>query len=183
MLTASCGVLSDQSNDSKKLRMVDSFQLTDHNGKTFNLEDVRGKLVLMFFGYTSCPDVCPTGLSTLSQLLTSLKSKANKVKVLFITVDPERDTPKKLNQYVSFFNPQIVGLSGTTKQISEVTRQYLVQNSIKRQYKNSAHYSVSHSANLYLLNGEGKLASIIPFGLPLEHIQKTVEIHLNKLPS
>lgn len=177
----SLSVMGLSSNVSTQVHMNSGFQLTDHNGKKFHLSDKKSKVVLLFFGYTSCPDVCPMELSTLSRLLTSLKDKADKVQVLFITVDPDRDTPERLKEYVSFFNPNILGLTGSKQELTKVTGQYYVQNSVPRQNSPNEHYSVDHSANLYLLNGKGHLVSIIPFGLPFEHIQQMVNFQIKIL--
>ncbi|MBC8210322.1 MAG: SCO family protein [Gammaproteobacteria bacterium] len=159
-------------------RIGGDFELKDHHGKPYKLQAERGKLVLLFFGYTSCPDVCPMELSSLSHLLNKLGEKASKVQVLFITVDPERDTPEVLKQYVSYFNPQLLGLTGTRQQIDSVTRQYHVQNGINPYQKTDKNYALNHSANLYLLNGKGRLINIVPFGIPMEHIEQMINFEL-----
>ena len=89
------------------------FELTQGNGSSFRLSEKRGDVVLLFFGYTSCPDVCPTTLSEMKRVMADLGADAERVQVVFVTVDPERDTPEKLKDYVSIFNPAFIGLSGS----------------------------------------------------------------------
>ena len=152
------------------------FTLTDHNGNLFDLQDARGKLVLIliFFGYTSCPDVCPMELSTLASLLKRLGDDQSKVKTLFISIDPETDTPEVLKRYVSFFSTDLLGLTGSRNAINSVTSMFQAGTAVSSTDRNVA----KHSANLYMLGGDGKLLRIIPFGLPLEHIHKMIQIEL-----
>jgi cytochrome c peroxidase len=100
------------------------FTLTDHHGKSFNLTQLRGKIVLIFFGYTHCPDVCPTELARMAQLLKQLGDDADKVQGLFISVDPERDTPAILSQYVPYFHTSLIGLTGSQDQVQAVADAY-----------------------------------------------------------
>lgn len=159
------------------------FTLIDHNGTKFELEQLRGKLVLMFFGYTFCPDICPTELSVLSQVLKSLDEDVDKVASLFITIDPERDTPKKLKQYVSYFNPHLTGLTGSLEEVNKVADAYNVLRKIQEHDKSDQYYSVDHSASLYLIGIDGKLIQIIPYGLPGEHILEAIQHELKKFDS
>lgn len=155
------------------------FTLTDHNKKRFELEQLRGKLVMLFFGYTSCPDICPTELATMAKLLKQLGNDSdiasNKVSALFITVDPERDTVEKLKEYVPYFSPHLIGLTGTKDEIAKVTKAYRVQSKIHSRKENSDYYLVDHSANLYVIDEQGKLIHLIPFGLPAEHILQVLK--------
>ncbi len=102
------------------------FRLTDHNGKTRTLADFRGKAVILFFGYTHCPDVCTTTLADLAQVMQLLGSDADKVQVLFITVDPERDKPEILAQYVSAFYPSFLGLYGDAQATAQAAKAFYV---------------------------------------------------------
>ena len=151
-----------------------NFTLTDHNGNSFKLEDQQGKLVLMFFGYTACPDICPTELASVARLLSTLKSEADKVAPLFVSVDPERDTVEKLKDYVPYYSKHLTGLTGTREEVDKVAEAYHVQYRIHPHKPSEKYYMVDHSANLYVINGKGKLSKIIPFGLPFEHMQKIV---------
>ncbi len=154
------------------------FILTDHNGEKFDLQQVRGKLVLIFFGYTYCPDICPTELSSLAWVLSSLDEDADKVVTLFITIDPDRDTEEKLKQYVPFYSPDLIGLTGSLDEVNKVADAYHVQRKIHHHEDADKNYLVDHSANLYVVDGNGKLVQIIPFGLPAEHIQKIIQHEL-----
>ena len=157
------------------------FTLTDHNGNPFKLETLRGKIVLLFFGYTFCPDVCPTELASMSRLLNSLGGDADKVSALFISIDPERDTPEKLKNYVSFFNPKLIGLTGELDKIEQVAKAYHVQRKVHSRKENSDYYLVDHTASLYVLGPQGDVLNLIPFGLPFEHMKKVVTEEVKKI--
>jgi len=150
------------------------FTLIDHNQRPFELSQLRGKVVLLFFGYTSCPDVCPTELAGIAQLLRGLDSDREKVQGLFISVDPLRDTPAQLKSYVEFFSRHLIGLSGSAQQLERVKQAYHVQSSIGRENQSDGQYTVDHTANLYVIDQQGKLASIVPYGFPIEHVQQIV---------
>jgi len=151
------------------------FTLTDHHGKPFNLAQLRGKVALIFFGYTHCPDVCPTELARMAQLLKQLGEDADKVQGLFVSVDPERDTPEILNLYVPYFHSSLIGLTGSRKQIQTVTDAYHVQTKVQQNQRTDTHYFVDHTANLFIIDGQGKLAQIVPFGFPAQHILDAVQ--------
>lgn len=130
------------------------FALTDQNGKRVTDADFRGRYTLVFFGFTNCPDVCPTTLSILSEVLGKLGPKADRVVPIFITVDPERDTPEALKSYLASFGPRFVGLTGTSQEIAAVAKAYRVYYQ-KRDMGGGA-YAVDHSSVIYLMDGEGK---------------------------
>lgn len=134
------------------------FELTDHDGKRVKLSDYtkQGKLVFVFFGYTHCPDVCPTALSTLAQVMKDLGDDAQKVQVLFISVDPERDTPEVLKGYVPFFYPTFVGLTGSEEEIKKVAKEYKAYYR-KVEGESKAGYLVDHSATIYLITPDMKI--------------------------
>ena len=157
------------------------FVLTDHNGQPFELKSLRGKLVLIFFGYTYCPDICPTELSSVAQVLRSLNDQADKVKALFISIDPERDTPQKLKQYVPYYSPHLIGLTGSVDEVNQVADAYHVQRKIHPHARDDKFYLVDHSASLFVLGPDGKIRQIIPFGLPVAHIQEVVNQELKHL--
>ena len=149
------------------------FELVDHNGKVRHLGDFRGKVVVMFFGFTHCPDVCPTTLAEFSGALQQLGDAANQVQVLFVTVDPERDTPKVLGAYVTAFNPGFLGLTGTPDQIAKVAREFKV---IYRKAEGSrpGSYSVDHSAGTFIIDEQGRLRLYASYGLDSEAIAKDI---------
>ncbi len=149
------------------------FSLTDHNNTTFKLDQLKGKLVLLFFGYTYCPDICPTELANLAMVFDGLKSQADRVQGLFISLDPERDTPEVLHNYVDYFSDGLLGLTGSKDEVAKVARQYRVQ--YQRHEKKGGGYSIDHSANLYVINGEGRLTAVVPYGMPPEHVLDLVQ--------
>jgi len=148
------------------------FTLIDHEGKTFRLQQLRGKVVLLFFGYTFCPDICPTELAGVSRVLDGLGTDADRVQGLFVSLDPERDTPRVLKDYLSYFNRQLIGLTGSQDAIRQVSSRYRVRYQ-KHPLPNGS-YSLDHSANLFIIDQHGQLFSVVPYGLPPEHVQRVV---------
>jgi cytochrome oxidase Cu insertion factor (SCO1/SenC/PrrC family) len=144
------------------------FRLTDHNNASFRLKQLQGKLILLSFGYTYCPDICPTELAKLAVVFDTLKDQADRLQGLFVTLDPSRDTPRVLHDYVSYFNSGIVGLTGSELAVDRVARQYRVK--YQRHEHEGGGYTIDHSANLYLIDQMGALAAVIPHGMPVEHI-------------
>ena len=139
------------------------FSLTDHNGQTRTLADFRGKLVALFFGYTHCPDVCPTTMADLAAAIKLLGPDANKVQVLFVTVDPERDTPELLKQYVPAFNPTFLGLRPTPAQLKLLATEYKVVYQ-KNPGRDKGNYLMDHSAGTYIYDTQGRLRLLMPYG-------------------
>ncbi len=145
-------------------------ELTDHNGVRRSLKDFRGKLVVLFFGYTHCPDVCPTTLSDVAQALRQMPAEeVGKVQVLFVTVDPERDTPEMLKAYVPYFHPAFLGLYGTPGEIARAAKEFKVAYQ-KHVEPGAAGYLVDHTAGSYVLDGRGRLRLYLPFGHPPQDI-------------
>ncbi len=132
------------------------FTLTDQEGRSVRLSDYRGRVVLLFFGYTHCPDVCPTTLAKLNYVVQELGEAAREVQVIFISVDPERDTPAAMKRYLSHFDPAFVGLTGRPEEIEAVTRAYGVYVE-KEEVGSAAGYLVTHSARTYVIDREGRL--------------------------
>ena len=128
------------------------FALTDQNGQTVTDASLRGEPFLVFFGYTHCPDVCPTTLADMSQMLNAL-GKTQKARVLFITVDPERDTPAVLKDYVSNFDPRITALTGTPEAIAAAEKAYRVYS--KKVPTDGGDYSMDHTSIVYLMDKDG----------------------------
>jgi len=136
--------------------------LTDHNGKPRTLADFRGKVVTVFFGFTHCPDACPTTLAEMAQVMKDLGPDAERLQVLFVTVDPERDTPQVLKQYVPSFHPSFLGLYGDLESTARTAKEFKVFYQ-KQPVKNGA-YSVDHSAGTFILDREGKLRLFAQYG-------------------
>lgn len=132
------------------------FVLTDQNGKTFTDKNLKGHWTLLYFGYTHCPDVCPLTLELIADTMDKLGAKAARVQPVFVTVDPARDTPAVMKQYVSAFGKLFVGLTGTNAQIAQMTKEFRVY-ARKHPLKNGD-YSMDHSGAIYLLDSEGKFA-------------------------
>lgn len=136
--------------------------LTDHNGKPRTLADFRGKVVTVFFGFTHCPDACPTTLAEMAQVMKELGADADKLQVLFVTVDPERDTPQVLKQYVPSFHPSFLGLYGDLDATTRAAKEFKVF--FQKQPAKSGGYSVDHSAGTFILDREGRLRLFAQYG-------------------
>jgi len=133
-------------------------------GGPVSLADQRGKVVVLYFGYTFCPDVCPTSLSALAQALSALTpDELARVRSFFISVDPERDTMDVLKAYAPFFHPDIVGISGSSEQVAQVARLYGARY-MKQKPDENGLYSVDHSSFIYVIAPDGKLATSLPHG-------------------
>lgn len=127
-----------------------------------SLKDYRGKVVLVYFGYTFCPDVCPTSLSLMAQALSSLSpAELAQVQGIFISVDPERDTPERLKDYAPFFHPAIIGITGTPEQVASVARQYGASY-LKQKANSEGSYAVDHSSVTYVIDAQGQLVTSLP---------------------
>jgi protein SCO1/2 len=146
-------------------------ELTRANGSSFNLYEARGKVVVLFFGYTSCPDVCPLTLAELKQALEQLGGeRAKQVQVLFVTVDPQRDTPKRVQEYVNHFNPNFIGLSGTESELAQVWNNYGVFREITQAEPGEEGYSVDHTARITVIDQDGNMRVSFPVETPVEDI-------------
>jgi protein SCO1/2 len=139
------------------------FDLTDFNGKRRTLADFHGKVVALFFGYTHCPDVCPTTMSDFALALKAMGADAARVQVLFVTVDPERDTPALLRQYVPAFNPGFLGLTTDPVRLAALAREYKVVYQ-KTPGKTADDYSIDHSASTYVYDARGRLRLLMAYG-------------------
>ncbi len=139
--------------------------LTDMNGKPFTLDQLNGDVALVYFGYTTCPDVCPTTLIDYQMVKEELGADADRVKFVLVTIDPERDTEAKLKEYLDFFDPEFIGLRGSESQTEQVKRGYGVL--VHRvEYPDSAtKYLLDHSTQTYVIDPEGRLALTFPYGM------------------
>lgn len=143
--------------------------LTDHTGKRRTLVDFRGQVVVLFFGYTRCPDVCPTTLSDMALALRQLPpEQASRVRVLFVSVD-ERDTAETLAQYVPYFHPDFLGLTGTPEELARAAREFRVVYR-KHQEPGASDYLIDHTAGSFVLDAKGRLRLFLPFAQPAEDI-------------
>ena len=152
---AACAPDTFRATDITGAEFARKLELTGHDGKPRSLADFRGKVVMLFFGYTNCPDMCPTTMALLASAVRQLgKEDARDVQVLFATVDPKRDTPQVLAQYVPAFHPRLIGLTGTPEEIEAVKRAYRVY-ARKADGSEGADYLVDHSTFVYLMGPDG----------------------------
>lgn len=154
---------SFQNTDLSGLDYARDFALTDHNGKPRTLADFKGKVVVMFFGYTQCPDVCPTTMAEMANVVKELGPAGEDVQVLFVTVDPERDTRELLAQYVPAFNPTFLGLSGDAAATAKVAKEFKVFYA-KVPGSTPGSYSMDHTAGSYVFDRNGKLRLFLRHG-------------------
>jgi protein SCO1/2 len=152
-------------------------ELTRANGSSFQLSEMRGKTVWLFFGYTSCPDVCPTTLAEFKQSLEEIGDKSDRVQVLFVTVDPQRDTPERVQEYVDHFNPKFIGLSGSETELAKVWNEYGVFREIV-EGTSAAGYLVNHTARVTLIDQQGNLRVSFGFDTPVKDIVHDLKLLL-----
>ena len=150
------------------------FALTDHNGTPRRLADFKGRAVLVFFGYTQCPDVCPTTMSNMRELMTKLGPEAGRVQVLFVTVDPERDTPQLLAQYVPAFHPSFLGLYGDAAATAATAREFKIFYN-KQSGSTPGSYTVDHTAGNYLFDPRGRLRLYVRHGETPERMAQDIK--------
>ncbi len=150
------------------------FRLTDHNGRVRTLADFKGKAVAIFFGYTHCPDVCPTTLSDFARALETLGPLADRVQVIFVTVDPQRDTPELLKAFVPAFNPGFLGMYGDEATLKQLAKEYKVVYQ-KTSVKAADDYLIDHSAGTYVYDPEGRLRLHVPYGSGPEAIAQDLK--------
>lgn len=151
------------------------FRLTDATGKIRSLSDFKGKVVVLFFGYTHCPEVCPTTLADLAQVVRLLGADAEKVQVLFVTLDPERDTPEVLAKYVPSFNPSFLGLYGDTQATAQAAKVFAVSFE-KHAEKNG--YTLDHSDGTYLIGKNARTVLLSPYGQRTELLLEDIKLLL-----
>lgn len=157
-----------------------ALELTDHNGVRHSLKDFRGKLVVLFFGYTHCPDVCPTTLADMAAAFKLMPAEAAKqVQVLFVSVDPERDSAEMLKQYVPYFHPSFLGLLGTPDEVAAAAKEFRIHYR-KHVEPGATDYLVDHTAGSYVLDKQGRLRLFQPFAQPPADIAHDLELLLDE---
>jgi protein SCO1 len=154
-------------------------ELTRSDGERFRLSERRGEVVALFFGYTSCPDICPTTMAELNQALEKLGDQADEVQVLFVTVDPQRDTPARVQEYVNHFNPDFIGLSGSEAELAKVWNDFGVFREIV-EGTSAAGYLVNHTARVTLIDQQGNLRISFPFDTPVEDVVYDLKLMLKQ---
>lgn len=153
------------------------FSLTQSNGKIFALDDYRGDVFLLFFGYTFCPDVCPTTLVDYKRMIIELEEQAENVHFIMISVDPDRDTPDIVNEFTTSFHPSIIGLSGTEDELSSIWENYFVTRSLETEEEN---YLVEHSARIFVVDKQGNLRMTFPLGMSIDTMLEDIEYLLKE---
>jgi protein SCO1 len=159
-------------------RIGGPFVLTDTKGKRVTERDFRGRFMVVFFGYTHCPDVCPTELQNMTSVLDKLGPAAKEVAPIFVSVDPARDTPEALSAYLGNFSPAIIGLTGTTDEVANAARAYRVY---YKQAEGGAAggYSVDHSVFIYLMDREGNYLTHFMFNAPAETLAAAIAKYIS----
>jgi len=160
-------------------RIGAAFELTGTDGNRFSSASLAGKPYAIFFGFTNCPDICPTTLLEMTNHLKTLGAKADGLNVIFVSVDPERDTPEHLKLYLSAFDPRIIGLTGTNDEVAKVAKSYRVFYE-KVPSKDGTDYTMNHTASVYLMDKTGNLVSTLSFQEPEESRQKKLENLLSR---
>ena len=153
------------------------FELTDHTGAQFTRDDLAGDYALIYFGYTFCPDVCPTELGLMAEAIDLLEGDGERVRPVMITIDPERDTPDVLSEYVPLFHERLVGLTGTEQEVRDVATKYRV---FYRRFEdpNNTYYLMDHTSFVYLLSPTGEIASMFRYQTPPEEMAATIRQHM-----
>jgi protein SCO1/2 len=164
LLVAACGKRDStfQLTDVTGAPFGKTLELTDHNGQRRTLADFKGKVAVLFFGFTHCPDACPTTMHELATVVKDLGPDAKDVQVLFVTVDPERDTPDVLRQYVPAFHPSFLGLSGTPEETTRTAKEFKVY--FQKQPQPGGSYTMDHSAGTFVFDKQGRLRLFAQYG-------------------
>lgn len=153
--------------------------LTRADGSPFRISALKGKIVLLFFGFTSCPDVCPTTLADFKRVKADLGEKADQLAFIFITVDPQRDTPEGAQAYAAGFDPQFIGLSGSETELEPVWQGYGVYRKVTES-GSAASYEVDHSSRVYLVDSTNRLRVTYPYGTPVEDLTADIRFLLKE---
>jgi len=170
---------SFQSTDITGADFGKAFSLTDHNGKQRSLEDFRGQVVVIFFGFAHCPDVCPTTLAELAGAVKKLGPRGKKVQVLLVTIDPERDTPETLAKYVTAFNPEFLALRGNADETARVAKEFKVIYQ-KVAGPRAENYTMDHSAGSYIFDRQGRLRLYVGYGRGAEVFAHDLDLLLKQ---
>ena len=166
-----------QATDITGAEFARDFKLTDHNGQSRTLASFKGKVVAIFFGYTHCPDVCPTTLADFATALKQLGPLADRVQVLFVTVDPQRDTPALLKQFVPAFDPRFLGMVADADALKAIAKEYKVVYQ-KTSVKDADNYLIDHSAGTYVYDAQGRLRLLMPYGSSPDAIAHDLKVLL-----
>jgi protein SCO1/2 len=158
------------------------FIMQEPSGRIVKDEDFRGKFMLIFFGYTFCPDICPTALGTVAEAMNLVGTgESEKLVPIFVTLDPERDTPARLGEFVKHFHPRLVGLTGSPEMLSRLTKAYKVTyQKVPAGKDDPGNYLIDHSAGLYLMDREGKFRAKFLHGTGAEELARRLKEELSR---
>jgi protein SCO1 len=169
LFLGACSPAGFQSVDITGANYAQGFNLVDTEGKARTIADFKGKVVVVFFGFAQCPDVCPTTLSDMAEVRKRLGRDGERVQVVFITVDPARDTPQVLSAYMRNFDPSFVALTGTAEQIEKTAKDFKVYFA-KAPGKTATTYSIDHTAASYVFDREGNVRLFVRYGQPVDAV-------------
>jgi protein SCO1/2 len=162
-------------------RLAPDFALQGSNGAPIKMSQFRGKVVALAFGFTYCPRICPVTLANLTKVAASLDATATaNFQVVFVTVDPDRDSPARMREFLDFFNPKFLGATGTAEQLEAVQKAYGIMARRALSENKKLGYEVHHSSFIYLIDQEGQLRLLVPFGKPPEDVAHDVRLLLKK---
>ena len=170
LVLSGCGGPSFKGKVQNPVKPAPEFTLTNQDGQPFHIADTRGKIALLYFGYTYCPDICPTTLGDLKRVYNELGADADRVEVIFATVDPERDSAARLKMYLSFFNTKFVGLTGTLDEMQKVYQDYNIVVQKTKAEGSAAGYLVSHTSSVFLIDQAGNLRLAYDHGVIPEDV-------------
>jgi len=172
-----------ESDEQPEVGIVSRYVLMDHRGRAVTDQDFPGRFQLISFGYTFCPDICPTTLAEMSLIMDKLGKQADRLQPLFVTVDPERDTPEVLRRYTAFFHPSIIGLSGSPELVRRVADHFKVR--YEKHWEPGAakdKYSVDHSAGMYLLGPDGRFLAKFAYASPPAEVAERIRRLMEEQP-
>ena len=155
-----------------EVKLDSSFELTSHKGEDKTIDDFKGKVVAIFFGFASCPDICPTTMIELKNIKEMLGENSNQFEVLFVSLDPERDTPELLGKFVPSFDASFIGLTGSIENIEKITKQFKVY---RKKVIQGSSYTIDHSSGIYLLDKNGKIRVRHSYGSDIKLIVEDIE--------
>ena len=162
--------------------MAPNFKLTDQSGQPRALSDFRGKVVSLFFGFTHCPDICPTHLARQAEVMRLLGPQANEVAVLFVTLDPERDTPSALKTYMDAFDPRFIALTGTQEETDKVARQYKIFWQKTPLPDSALVYTIDHTTNSFVIDQSGRSRLIVPHEMSASDVAHDLQLIISNKP-
>ncbi|MCF8469626.1 MAG: SCO family protein [Parvibaculum sp.] len=180
-VAGTAGPASAPGASSGQARVGGPFTLVNQNGESVSDEDFRGRFMLVYFGFTFCPDVCPTELSIMSAAIDALGDEGKNVQPIFITIDPERDTPDVMARYVKLFHPRLVGLTGTPEQISDVATAYHVFYRKVEDASSSADYTMDHSSIVFLMGPDGEYLKLFSPGTGPDKMAEEIKSYIERV--